>query len=380
MSFPAERPAPPIIAALSLALASGLVPIGGIAQETAEPTDGPTGPAERRETGEARAELDAVVVTGVRERAFRAGTLKDVIEKTETVDAHSIESRQALNLSMAIAESPGVRVSNECSMCGVKRIMLNGMRGEHTTILTDGIPLHTMLAGFYAVDAIATTGVSRIEVARGAGASLTGAGSHRRHNQRRVQVPTLRPPARGGHARWTRTTATHVHRIFGALVSDDGRTRASLAVQLDDTHVQFDGDGNRVSEAPLAGKLPTTSRRISHDWTDRDNVTVRVGYTESEIFGGPTFVGGIDGVLRGFDGVESEQLFVDDDVRENLDRQGLGNHRVDRYRAHRGFSLVVARIQPQSFNTTVIGGLLRARAGLVLRGIRLSGRRRAVLR
>lgn len=57
-------------------------------------------------------------------------------------------------------------------MCGVKRIMLNGMKGEQTTILVDGLPVHTMISGYYAVDAIPTTGVERIEVARGAGASL----------------------------------------------------------------------------------------------------------------------------------------------------------------------------------------------------------------
>ena len=39
--------------------------------------------------------------------------------------------------------------------------------------MIDGLPAHTILSGFYAVDAIATTGVERIEIARGAGASLT---------------------------------------------------------------------------------------------------------------------------------------------------------------------------------------------------------------
>ncbi len=36
----------------------------------------------------------------------------------------------------------------------------------------DGVPLHTMLAGYYADDAIATAGLQRVEVARSVGASL----------------------------------------------------------------------------------------------------------------------------------------------------------------------------------------------------------------
>ncbi|MGI9322790.1 MAG: TonB-dependent receptor plug domain-containing protein, partial [Pseudomonadales bacterium] len=76
--------------------------------------------------------MEEILVQGVRQRLHRMGTLKDAIRKTEVVDEAMMDARQAVNLAEAIANSPGVRVSNECSMCGVKRIMLNGMRGEHT--------------------------------------------------------------------------------------------------------------------------------------------------------------------------------------------------------------------------------------------------------
>ncbi len=257
--------------------------------------------------------MEEVVVQGVRERLFQAGTLKDAIQKTEVVDRSLIESMRAVNLSQAIQQSPGVRVSNECSMCGVKRIMLNGLRGEHTTILTDGIPLHTMLAGYYAVDAIATTGVQRIEVARGAGASL------------------ISPEAVGGTINVISKTAErtgleldmsvedddgYLVSAIGSLVSNDGRSRATFVTQLD-THGQIDADNNRVSEAPDQDNRNYIAR-FSHDFSDADNVIVRLGYTESEIFGGPTSVSSINGVLNSFDGIESEQLFINDDVREDF--------------------------------------------------------------
>ncbi len=42
------------------------------------------------------------------------------------------------------------------------------MREESSSILTDVILLHTIMAGYYAVHTRATTGISRIEVARSA--------------------------------------------------------------------------------------------------------------------------------------------------------------------------------------------------------------------
>jgi len=106
--------------------------------------------------------VEVIEVRSVRQKLDQAGRLKDVIQQTEVLDKVMIENKNALSLSDAINNEPGVNVSNECSMCGVKRIMLNGMKGEHTTILVDGIPTHTLISGFYAVDAIATTGVDRI--------------------------------------------------------------------------------------------------------------------------------------------------------------------------------------------------------------------------
>ncbi|WP_249321487.1 TonB-dependent receptor plug domain-containing protein, partial [Pseudoalteromonas ruthenica] len=51
--------------------------------------------------------------------------------------------------------------------------MINGLKGEHTNVLVDGIPMHTMISGFYGMDSVAASGIGRIEIARGAGASLT---------------------------------------------------------------------------------------------------------------------------------------------------------------------------------------------------------------
>ena len=265
--------------------------------------------------------IERVSVVGVRQRLEQAGTLANTIMKTEVIDASVIENKNAVNLSEAIDNSPGVKVSNECSMCGVKRIMLNGMKGEQTTILVDGLPVHTMISGYYAVDAIPTTGVERIEVARGAGASLIApeaiGGT--------INIVSYEPTENG--AELDISAGENGYRKLGFLgkgVTQDGHTRATLVAQYDDRD-QADADNNKVNEAPMQENRSLTAR-VSHDVTDADNLVMRVANIQSEIFGGPmigsTFADGVasstGNVLSGYDGQPSEpqQLFEDGDVRK----------------------------------------------------------------
>jgi outer membrane receptor for ferrienterochelin and colicin len=265
--------------------------------------------------------IERLSVIGVRQRLEQAGTLANTIMKTEVISASTIENKNAVNLSQAIDNSPGVKVSNECSMCGVKRIMLNGMKGEQTTILVDGLPVHTMISGYYAVDAIPTTGIARIEVARGAGASLIApeaiGGT--------INIISYEPTDNG--AEIDLSVGENGYRKLGFLgkgVSEDGRTRATLVAQYDDRD-QFDADNNKVNEAPMQENRSLTAR-VSQEITDFDNLVLRIANIQSEIFGGPmlgsSFADGtassIGSVLSGYDDQfsESQQLFEDGDVRK----------------------------------------------------------------
>jgi len=117
-------------------------------------------------------DIEEIAVIGVRQRLEQAGVLKDTIERTEMVGSDKLETARAINLTEALMDSPGVDVAVDCSLCGMKRVRLNGLRAEHTTVLVDGLPTHTIASGFYGIDAIAMTGIDQIEVARGAGAAL----------------------------------------------------------------------------------------------------------------------------------------------------------------------------------------------------------------
>lgn len=260
--------------------------------------------------------VEETLVTGLRDRLASAGRLQDVIQKTEVLDSTLIDARQALNLSQAIQHQPGVRVSNECSMCGAKRVMLNGMRGEHTTILVDGLPVHTMISGFYALDALATTGIDRIEIARGAGASLIAPEAIG------GTVNVVTRDAQSNYLEADISAGQHGYQALQAYatgVSADARTGLTLIAQYD-THDQTDGDNNGVSEKPFQ-ENSSLSARLSHDINDHNNVQLRVARVNSEVFGGPVLgdvVHSIGSALAGYDGVESEQLFEGGNVNNRF--------------------------------------------------------------
>jgi outer membrane receptor for ferrienterochelin and colicin len=265
------------------------------------------------------ANLETISVVGVRERLYEAGMLKDTVQKTEVVSDAQIEKLQASALTDAIALSPGVRVNNECSMCGVKRVMLNGLRGEHTTVLVDGIPVYTMMSGFYGLDAASSAGIESIEIARGAGASL------------------IAPEAIGGTINLVTKKAVENGATIDVSAGENGYQKGSIVAtgiaNGDDTRVtfsaqydnrdQFDGDNNGVSESPELENTVATLF-VSHDFSQQDSVHFRANFANSEIFGGPTGTN-IDEAIAEFNAepdFESASLFENDDVRNQYIGRG----------------------------------------------------------
>ena len=255
--------------------------------------------------------LKEITVLGMRERLYKAGMLKNTIQKTEVISDVSIEQMNAAVLTEAIDESAGVRVNNECSMCGVKRVMLNGLRGEHTTLLVDSIPTYTMMSGFYGVDAAATAGIDAIEIARGAGASLTAPeaiGGTMNLVTKEAAENDVEVDLSAGENGYQKASL-----VATALANDDS-TRVTLITQIDKRN-EYDGDNNGVSENPLLDNRSFTAY-FSQDVGRQHNVRLRFNHTESEIFGGPTGQS-IGKVLASFkqDSNSSASLFNDGDVR-----------------------------------------------------------------
>ena len=94
------------------------------------------------------------------------------IFKVEKVAPKKLKEASRQNLSDVVKDQVGVDSQVYCANCGAKRLTINGLKGEHTSILVDGLPLHSAVSSFYGVDNIPTNGLAEIQVMRGAGASL----------------------------------------------------------------------------------------------------------------------------------------------------------------------------------------------------------------
>ncbi|MEW5824701.1 MAG: TonB-dependent receptor [Pseudomonadota bacterium] len=259
---------------------------------------------------QAAEELETIEVKDLRQKLQQAGTLKDEIQQTEVISEKDIERKQASNVNEAINNETGVTVSSECSMCGVKRVMINGLKGEHTTVLVDGVPTHSMVSGFYGLDSVSTSGVERIEIARGAGASLIAPESM----GGTINIVTKRPTKNSANIDLSAGgNGYRKYDLTATGVTSDGKTRGLLAAQYDNID-QEDKDANGVNEAPLL-ENHSLSGKVSHDINPQDNIELRVLSARSEVFGGPMLgdtVSSITEALTNYGGIPS---FEGNDVR-----------------------------------------------------------------
>ena len=128
-----------------------------------------------------------VTVDLVLQPTFRAETvvtatrterrLSEVPVRTEIVRREAIERTEARTLADAIEFTTGVRVESNCQNCNFSQIRLLGLGGAYTQILVDSQPIISSLAQVYGIEQIPERMIDRIEVVKGGGSALYGAGS-----------------------------------------------------------------------------------------------------------------------------------------------------------------------------------------------------------
>lgn len=168
--------------------------------------------------------------------------LRDEIVATESFGARDVEKSGATMLTEALDKRPGVAMQVECAICNVRNVVLNNLPGRYTTLLIDGIPIFSSVSTAYGLDSVSLGGLERIDISRGAGASLiapealSGA----------VNIITRRPTenefklnAQLGSYGQASTD------VFGAKVGERGALTMNY---MHNRHDTVDGDGNGVSE------------------------------------------------------------------------------------------------------------------------------------
>lgn len=117
--------------------------------------------------------LEAVVVSGSRRETRRL----DEVTPVSVLDRRTLELTQSQNLLEGLCFQPGIRTETNCQTCNYTQIRLNGLDGPYTLLLIDGRPIVGSLFGLYGLEQLPAQLVERVEVVRGGGSALYGAGA-----------------------------------------------------------------------------------------------------------------------------------------------------------------------------------------------------------
>jgi len=118
-------------------------------------------------------EMGSVVVTGT----STPHLYENVPVKTEIIPACLIEQKKSVNLAGALSLQTGVSVENECNNCNFTQVRILGFDGKYTQILIDGDPVISSLGGVYGLEHYPSEMISQIEIVKGGGSALYGAGA-----------------------------------------------------------------------------------------------------------------------------------------------------------------------------------------------------------
>ncbi|TAJ14359.1 TonB-dependent receptor [Marinilabiliaceae bacterium JC017] len=117
--------------------------------------------------------LDDVVVTGT--KTFKRKTESPVI--VNVLEGKTLDMIQAGTLSEGLNFQPGLRMETDCQTCNYSQLRMNGLGGGYSQILINSRPVFSPLTGLYGLEQIPSNMIERIEVVRGGGSALYGAGA-----------------------------------------------------------------------------------------------------------------------------------------------------------------------------------------------------------
>ncbi len=120
------------------------------------------------------AEIGEVVVTGTRTQR----SIADVPVRVEAIPEEEIEEKimmDAASVSMALSETPGLRVQTTSPASNAANIRIQGLQGRYTQLLIDGIPNLSGLSSGLGITQTPPLNLRQIEITKGAGSILYGA-------------------------------------------------------------------------------------------------------------------------------------------------------------------------------------------------------------
>lgn len=194
--------------------------------------------------------LEPVVVTaGTRTERL----LTEVPVRTEVVLREDIKLRALTNFSQAVELLNGVRVESNCQSCNTSEVQLLGLGGAYNQTLFDGTPLLSTLGGVYGIEQIPAAFVDRLEVVKGGGSALYGAGAVAGV----VNLVSVAPTRDGGFVQagveWQKDVPIYTTDARADLVLADGKLALSFVAQgAKNDGIDFNSDGyTEITEKEL---------------------------------------------------------------------------------------------------------------------------------
>lgn len=114
--------------------------------------------------------LDEVVITATRS----ATPVSELALPVIVIDRAAIEASQAYDLAQLLAGQAGVEIARSGGPGQPASVFLRGTDSNHTTVLIDGVPINPGTLGGAALQDIAPENIERIEIVKGARATLYG--------------------------------------------------------------------------------------------------------------------------------------------------------------------------------------------------------------
>jgi len=203
-------------------------------------------------------------------------------------DQQVFRAAQAVSLSEGLSYQPGLRLENNCQNCGFTQVRLNGLQGPYTQILIDSRPVFSALNGVYGLEQIPAAMIDRIEVVRGGGSALYGAGAIAGTINVITRDPLTTSLSANSSASWLdgRTLDATIS-ARGTWVSDDLLTGLTVfGVGRNRQALDISGDG--FSEVPLLRNTSGGARGVHHI-TDSDRLTLEGHWIREFRRGGNNF-------------------------------------------------------------------------------------------
>lgn len=221
--------------------------------------------------------LKEVVVTG---------SLKEVtkLQSVTPVDVYSakfFERNPVTNLFDGLYSIPGLFADVDNGVSNTTDVQINGLEGNYTMYLIDGVPAMSSLAGMYALNALSMNIIDKVELVKGASSTLYGSEAIAGVINIKTKDPLTAPKF---SANVYLTSMLETYADF-AVKYKMGKSTALLSVGTENFNMKWDVDKDGFLDIPYINRV-----NVFNKWAlyrkDNKIANIYIRYLYEDRFGG----------------------------------------------------------------------------------------------